>query len=170
MNVKYNKVKFLPLSIVASSLMFLMSVNGAAVQMDANPQSPRFVIENNFGSVSSNRNSGEYLLIQFWNATDAQSRIKASQFDKLVNEHTFDNLQYAAVYTGEDRDLFKMVVSADDLDMRSQYMLSDSFEAGNISTEFSLSTGNHTFLINPQGRIVAINPTINDIESLIVKA
>lgn len=149
--------------------MFLMSVNGVATSKDANPQSPRFEIENSYRSVSSHAGDSGFLLLQFWDASDASSRIKAATLSARLRTAPVAGMSYAGVYTGSDRNLFNAVAAADGMDLRNQFMLSESADADNIFAEFSLSTGNHTFLINPQGRIAAINPSMEEIEAIVAR-
>lgn len=161
-------MKLISFSTLAASLIFLMSVNGVVVEKNDNPLSPKFSIENNFGTCSSMGGSdNKYLLLQFWASTDAASRIKNKQWSGLAKECD-NNLKYAGVYMGKDKTLFDAAIASDGCDSAEQYFVNDKEKADNLYADFSLSTGNHTFLIAPNGRIVAVNPTAEEIKSKIL--
>lgn len=146
-----------------------MSVNGVAVDKNAKPQVPHFSFENSFGACSSDgiAGNGKYLLLQFWDSTDASSRVNNRKFASLADNAADGKIAYAGVYTGEDRTLFNSAVAADGCDSSRQYFLGGEKDAANIYADFSLSSGNHTFLIAPDGRIAAINPTAEQISSVV---
>lgn len=161
-------MKLLSFSTLAASLIFLMSVNGVAVDKNAKPQVPHFSFENSYGACSSDdiAGHGKYLLLQFWDASDASSRVNNRKFATLAEKVGNDSLEYVGVYTGSDKTLFKSAMAADGCEISKQYFLADKEDAANIYADFSLSSGNHTFLIAPDGRIAAINPTEEQIKTI----
>lgn len=160
-------MKLLSLSTLAASLLFLMSVNGVAVDKDAKPLAPNFSVENEFGVCSVSKSDGKYLLLQFWDGTDAASRVKNIEASKLIASSKADtNFEYAGIYTGSDKTLYEAALLNDDVDVKQQYFLGDDKDSANIYADYSLSSGNHTFLIAPNGRIVAINPSQEEILTL----
>ncbi len=141
-----------------------MSVNGVAIDKNAKPLAPNFSIENDFGKISLNTYGGKYLLVQFWDGTDAHSRIKNIELSKLSSEN--GNIEYAGVYTGEDSSLFHSSLTNDGVDVKQQYFLGTEEGKGHIYADYRMSTGNHTCLIAPNERIAAINPSAEEIEKI----
>lgn len=161
-----NKKNLLASAAAVSAMLFFMSTGGNAVSKDAPSRAPRFQIENSDGKLSYGDTDGRYTLLKFWNPTDAASRIENRQISAALKSGELKNIRYAGICTDNDASLMASTEKADNLDPKSQYMLSEAPDAGNIMADYSLSTGNHTFLISPDGRIAAVNPTVGEIKRI----
>lgn len=105
-----------------------------------------------------------YVLLSFWNSSDASSRLKCNSYAALAE--TDDNLSLVAVnFDGSDA-LYHEVIRRDRLDPSSQYRV-EGVEATKIQELYHLSDGLKSFLINPEGRIIAVNPDTRMVRNLL---
>lgn len=147
-------------------MLFFMSTSGNAVSKDALARAPRLVVENDYGTLSTEKPRGNYIILNFWNPGDAKSRINNKQLASAADNGEINKVSYAGIYSGDDDSLAKSTIKSDGLNPEHQYMLSQAPDTDNIFSDYSLSTGNHTFLISPDGRVVAINPSLEEIKSI----
>lgn len=110
---------------------------------------------------------GKYVLVNFWDSSSAMSRIAAGEYDRFVRSlRNTSSLRLLSINTDHNRNLFNEIVRADGLDSLSQYHIADVKTRG-ITPDFHPEDGYSSYLIDPQGNIVAVNPTIATIEKII---
>lgn len=124
---------------------------------------PALSIESEDSVISLSDFRGKYLLLTFWASTDAASRVRCNEYDGLIDQNA--KICHLSINLDKNRRLFKEIVKNDNLDSEFQFNLPTS-KAEAVITEFGLKTGLRSFLIDPQGRIMAINPTAGQIVSL----
>lgn len=109
---------------------------------------------------------GRYVLLNFWSSTDAESRIAAREYNDI--SRVFDKGQLCLMSVNFDPSelLFKEIVRIDGLDKKTQIHVSDR-EALQIKKAYELSDGFKSFLIDPEGRIVAVNPEAKILNKLL---
>ncbi len=158
------------MSIIAIFAVLLLSVSARterAVQAAEGFTAPQFEINSDSSSVSLAGLKGRYVLLNFWDSTDAVSRIATADYDafarNLGNEERFCLL---SVNFDRSERLFREIVRRDNLSAESQMHLSPT-EAAKIITDYRLARGNCSFLINPEGKIVAVNPDAASLAELI---
>lgn len=100
---------------------------------------------------------GDYTVVHFWSVTDAESRIKAIELDRLV-AGTEGSLHLLSINTDDNARLPREIVRIDGMDEATQYY------AGSAATsvalrENGLDHGSQTFLLAPDGTIVAVDPS-----------
>ncbi|MBP3890146.1 MAG: thioredoxin family protein [Muribaculaceae bacterium] len=106
---------------------------------------------------------GEYVLINFWSTTDAASRVAAGTYDQLMKTNDFGGrLNLLNLNFDGNAALFDAVVRQDGLDTAMQYHLSGE-AADEVAKTYHLDQGYRAILIDPNGKIVAVNPTPADI-------
>ncbi len=101
---------------------------------------------------------GEYVLLNFWNSTDAASRVAANTYDRWMEKHPQADVSLLSVNFDRSEAFFHEIVRRDGLDENMQYHVSGS-EAAQIRKNYALHDGYGTVLINPEGKIIAHNPT-----------
>ncbi len=155
-------MKFVFSAIIAFALLFLTSVQDINVNSAEANSAPQIVLKNDKNSISLENLNGHYVLVNFWSSSDAQSRINNSIFDKAIAGGK-SSIEYIAINTDSDATLYNQILMNDGLDAKRQFRLADS-KSGNLYKQYSLATGNHTFLIGPSGKIEKINPSNKELE------
>lgn len=124
---------------------------------------PALSIESNDSVISLSDFRGKYLLLTFWASTDAASRIRCNEYESLVDQSA--KVRQLSVNLDKNERLFKEIVSNDNLNPAHQHNLPPS-KADGVLAEFNLNSTLKTFLIDPEGRIVSVNPSLDEIAAL----
>lgn len=111
---------------------------------------------------------GKYVLLNFWSSTDAQSRIQAKDYDLMAGEFDAGSFRHVAVNLDHSRGLFREIVRHDGLDANAQYFFADAANSGRTTDDWHLEKGLRSFLIDPQGRILAVNPSRETLRRIII--
>jgi len=101
---------------------------------------------------------GRFVLVNFWAAYDAESRIAAHDFDRLAAETDSRQLCLLQINLDPGSRLFREIVRRDRLNEAQQFKVSARQEA-DVVHAFNLGSGLQSYLIDPDGEIVAVNPT-----------
>ena len=102
---------------------------------------------------------GKYVLLNFWSSADAQSRIQAKDFDNLDGLYDAEQFRHVAVNLDHSRSLFREIMRHDGLNAEVHYYYADAANSGRMTDDWHLESGFRSFLIDPQGHILAVNPT-----------
>jgi hypothetical protein len=99
---------------------------------------------------------GSNVLLTFWSSADAQSRLDNMRYDRLSRN---DHAAYTHVSVNMDRSesVFDNVIVLDNLDRSSQFFSSVEAQA-DIIKSWRLEDGYHSFLLDAQGVIIAVDP------------
>lgn len=154
---------------VMLTALMLLATSGLTRNNDgiANGQfAPNITLDNDIVMTSLQDMRGEYVLLTFWASDDADSRIQCTQYSAWVKEMGLANVRHVAVNFDDEPDLFREIVRLDNLDYQGQFNVRGA-EAVAISEDYGLASGYGSVLIDPQGRIVCVNPKQSDISSLI---
>ena len=104
---------------------------------------------------------GKYLLLTFWSSTDGRSRLKCNQYNSFFKRQSQkegeNQVEFVAVNFDKNKVLFDELVRYDNLIPGSQYYVSEK-EFKQISRAYNLFNGLKSYLIDPSGRIVMVNP------------
>ena len=123
-----------------------------------------FTVSNDDGEVSLRQLRGNYVLLTLWSSADAVSRLDNIRCDRYVADAT--GVVQLSVNFDRSKALFNELVAADSLNTSTQYYC--EYQA---RSAFNLKwgTGQHynTYLINPSGTVVAVNPTNQEITRLV---
>lgn len=126
---------------------------------------PSMTIENSDTTMSLAELKGRYVIVTFWSSADADSRLRVRQYDeasKLLPQERFCLL---SVNFDRSERLFREIVRRDNLSAKNHIHV-DGSQANRIINDYRLSEGFKTLLINPEGRIVAMNPSIETLTKL----
>lgn len=111
---------------------------------------------------------GEYVLVNFWSTTDAASRVAAGSYDQLMKDNDFGGrLNLLNLNFDDNEALFEAIVRQDGLDTAMQYHLQGE-AADRIAKSYHLDEGFRALLLDPSGKIIAVNPTPTDVTSLVI--
>lgn len=109
--------------------------------------------------VSLNDLRGRYVLVSFWSALDAQSRVLCNRYDGWMSRlDNTDRPIHLSVNLDEDISLWKAIVRADGMDEQAQFNVNGK-AAEKIRKDYNLEKACGTILIGPDGRVAAVNPT-----------
>lgn len=108
---------------------------------------------------------GEYVLLNFWNSTDAASRVAANRYDTWVARHPEADVNLLSVNFDRSEAFFHEIVRRDGMNEQLQFH-ADAAQASLIRKNYALKDGYGTLLINPEGKIIAHNPTAEDLDKI----
>jgi hypothetical protein len=147
---------FLTLAIVGLLVLFTSAYYSAPADSRIGYKAPALVLDNNNGLSPLQQHRGGNVLLTFWASTDVESRLSNKHYDRLSRTH---GARYTHVAVNLDRSsaVFKSIVEIDDLDRSAQF--GTAVEAQDaIIKSWRLEDGYHTFLLDAQGQILAIDP------------
>jgi len=149
--------KLLTIAVLGLLILFTSAYYSAPADSRVGYKAPKLVLGNGNNDLSPLQlHHGENVLLTFWSSADACSRLENLHYDRLARQ---DGLAYVHVSVNMDRStsVFNSVVTLDDLDRSANY--STTPEAQEVITRsWRLENGYHSFLIDSQGLIVAIDP------------
>lgn len=123
---------------------------------------PVFSIKNESGDFSLSEARGKYVLLSFWSLNEPQSRVNNAQYASLADSN---NIHYVSINTDSDTILWSQIVEIDNLNASRQYSSQDS-KSSDIIDDYHLATGSRAYLINPDGIIEAVNPSLDQLVKL----
>jgi len=157
--------KFLaPVAIIALVTLFMSARYVTPADSRTGFQAPNFTVANAQGALSLQELRGNYTLVTFWSSTDAQSRLANRQYDRLTAS-TDGHVRHLAVNLDPSEGVFTQLVTLDGLDSNAQYHAQGD-EAQHLAQVWRLDSGYNSYLVDPDGTIIAINPNPIDILTL----
>lgn len=115
-------------------------------------------------TAASLRGNG-YTIINFWSATDAQSREAANLYTAWLRTHPEAPFRLVSINMDDNDALYNEIIDLDSLDVASQYYVRGD-TARTIMDTYGLHHGFGSILVNNEGRIVAHNPTPEQLDKL----
>lgn len=107
---------------------------------------------------------GQYVIVNFWSSLDPESRMNAGMYDRLAREQ---RLSLISVNFDRNEGLFREIAGRDGLNEDSQWHVEGDV-ARQLVNDYDLVDGNmRSFLIDPQGRVVAVNPDGTAVASIV---
>lgn len=110
---------------------------------------------------------GRYVLVNFWDSCNPESRISAIRYDRFAAKcRTEQQFVLLSVNLDSSERLYREIVRRDRLSEESQCHVAGD-DAERITAAYNLQQGLSSFLIDPEGRVIAINPEISELEATI---
>ena len=158
------------MSIIAIFAVFLVSVaaySDKAVDASQGYTAPVFTIGQGENKMSLDQMKGKYVLLTFWASSDAKSRIACQQYSSFTRENQQED-EFCHISVNFDRSeaLFNEIVKRDKLQAKTQYFAQGD-KASRLMADYQLENGFNTYLIDPQGRIVAKNPSTQHLNEIL---
>lgn len=119
---------------------------------------PSFAVTRNDTVFSPSQYRGSYVLLNFWETTDAPSRRAANEYTAWMRSHPHTGMRLMSVNLDDNELLFKEIVKTDSLRPSEQFFAGADARKAIIDT-YGLTDGYGSLLIDPQGKIAAHNPT-----------
>lgn len=146
------------LTIAISGLLLLLTSAYYTAPADSRIgfKAPSLVLDNNNGLSPLQQHRGENVLVTFWTSVDVQSRLDNMRYDRLSRQ---DGASYVHVSVNLDRSesVFNNIVVLDNLDRSAQFTATVDAQEG-IIKGWRLDEGYHSFLLDGQGKIIAVDP------------
>lgn len=130
-------------------------------------KAPALRVDELDNAVRSDESAGRYVLLNFWSSADAPSRRDANVYTAWLRKHPEAELSLVSVNFDKSEGLFHEIVRRDSLNASEQYNVSGN-DALKVSNAYGLKSdgGYGTLLLSPAGRIVAHNPTPQQLSEL----
>lgn len=126
---------------------------------------PNFTVSNVDTTLSLQLMKGKYVLLSFWSSSDAGSRISNIKYNKVAQELS-NKLNLVAVNYDRNEAIYREIMHRDKLEAKSQFY----DQVGNSSLiyeNYHLDQGLKSYLINPEGTIIAENPSPQQLTQII---
>ncbi len=150
----------------AASIMFLSSAaHTEPTAATPGSEAPALEVSNGQGAVSIASMRGHYVILNFWNSADPQSRIDNALYDRSFARSS-SGVKCISICTDDDRYLFEQIIRVDGLQEASQYFHDDS-RLGSLMADYSAVGAGKTFLIGPDGHVIALDPDVKTIETIV---
>lgn len=143
---------------IASFFVLIVSLSAFTDRATAPVQgynAPDIILSQNGSQTPLSAFMGKYVLLNFWTASDAESRLKNNMYDNFASGK--DNLKLVSVNLDNSDALYREIIKLDRLNPNSQYHAEGS-QATKIQQLYQLNGMLNSFLIDLQGRILTVNP------------
>ena len=113
---------------------------------------------------------GKYVLLCFWSSTDAASREAVAHYSSWVERQSNTDIGLIAFNFDKSEPLFHEIVKRDGLNQQLQFRLSEK-GMDRLMRDYSLGKNQYgTLLIDPDGKILAHNPSTSELPRLLADA
>lgn len=157
------------MSVIVLFVVLLISVSAYSERIYEAAEgykAPDFTIENSDTSVSLADLKGRYVLVSFWSSSDAESRLATRDYDTFAKSMPEERFCLLSVNFDRSERLFREIVRRDNLSTETQYHVQGE-NASTIMEDYHLTQGFRSFLVDPQGRIIAGNPSSETLTRLV---
>lgn len=126
---------------------------------------PDFVSSSQNGEFRLSELQGRYVLLSFWTSSDAESRRLCKVYDNFATQDKSGRIASVGINFDSQSELFEQIVRQDRLKAQTQYNVNGKV-ADHIRRSYGLTGRLGTLLIDPEGRIVAVNPSFDTLNQL----
>lgn len=156
MNIK----SVISLAVLTLFILFASSGNYNPAESTVGNMAPNFTVSNSDTTLSLQQLRGNYVLVTFWDSTQPESRIANMQYANMTN----DRFIHIGINTDRSQAVFGQICRIDRLNATTQFHSGDDRQ---LLGEWKQLDGSFdAFLIDPQGTIIAINPTPETLATL----
>ena len=120
-------------------------------------KAPALILGNSNNGLSPlQQHRGSNVLLTFWSSDDPQSRLENIRYDRMSRN---SGVHYTHVSVNMDRSMsvFNSVIELDEVDRSAQFFSSTEAQSS-IIKGWRLEEGYHSFLLDKDGIIIAIDP------------
>lgn len=155
---------FLTIAVLALLTLFTSAYYSAPADSRIGFKAPSLVLGNNNGLSPLQQHAGENILLTFWASSDADSRLDNMRYDRMSRT---ESMAFTHISVNMDRseNVFDCVVAIDDLNRSSQFNAAVAAQ-DEIIKRWRLDDGYHSFLIDAQGKIVAVDPDAKSLAAI----
>lgn len=117
-------------------------------------KAPALVLDSDNELSPLRQHRGESVLLTFWSSADADSRLDNMRYDRLSRDAAY---VHVSVNLDRSASVFNSIVNIDSLNRLTHYGTSAEMHDAIIQS-WRLESGYHSFLIDREGVIVAVDP------------
>lgn len=159
------------IAIFAVVLISLSAHSGREFEAAEGYNAPLFSLTDTTGDsarvVSLADMKGQFVLVHFWDSCNPSSRINAIEYDRFAarcgSEQQFVLL---SVNLDDNEALYREIIKSDKLNEETQFHVAGT-DALRLIDAYNLQQGMNSFLLSPEGRVIAVNPVVQQLKSLI---
>ncbi len=153
------------ISVVSSALILLALIASGSQVGEVGTQAgklvPNITLSNNTQSMQLQDLRGSYVVLDLWSSTNPDSRIACQQHERMA--HASSRLEHVAVNFDPNAQVWQQVVEADGMRADRQFSAGSNQEAARLRPA---GGGYASVLIAPDGTVVAVNPTAEQLQAL----
>lgn len=135
---------------------------------------PELVVRNDSTEVSLPSLRGKWVILSFWSASDAESRLsqnRVTSFTRAMDETSqAGQVELISVNFDRSAQLMREIIEIDRLDSEMQFHIENRDEIATLRKTFRMDNALRTFVINPQGKLAIADPTEDDLRQLLESA
>lgn len=153
---------YVPVSVLATLLIALLTMSASTKEtrlvtgINPGDLAPGIESLGNERNLNFRNHLGRYTLLCFWAAYDAESRARNVALSNKVNKLDPDKIVMYSVSLDESKTVFEETLKIDKLDDTRQLREGSDLES-TVRKAYKLNKGLKTFLIDDEGKIVAVN-------------
>ncbi len=129
-------------------------------------EAPSIVLSSNARINSLKDLDGKYVVVNFWSASDPESRIANNRLGNLAESLPSSKVRFVSICTDSDESLSSEIMKADGIPS-SVISLNASDITAEVAEDYQVATGNRSFLIDPFGNLVSVSPSEEAIKTVI---
>lgn len=115
-------------------------------------------------AASNTSHNGKYVLVTFWSTSNPDSRISNRRYDRACCD--IGNIRHISVNLDRSSGVGDLACRIDSLNPNNQFHC-DSAQSQHVVRDWSLDrNGYQSFLIDPHGKIVAVNPAVQTLRKV----
>jgi len=159
------KTKYLLLSVVFAAFLSSSMPQGSH-SLEIGSEAPAIELSSDAVIKNLDMLNGKYVLVNFWSAADARSRINNKRLADLSASLPADKIAFVSICTDTDTTIADEILKADNVPADIIY-LSAADTTPQVTEDFQTETGLRSFLIDPFGNLSAVSPSNETINSKI---
>ena len=151
---------------IVIALVATSSLSNPNAALEIGKQMPQTDIKAADDAMNLSTLHGKWVILSFWSAADAQSRIAASQSYKNAENLNAD-INFISVNFDRSEALMNEIAQIDGIGGTLLH-ITDTDSALQLRRKFSMNSGLRTFLIDPEGQLTAVDPSPEQIKRLVI--
>lgn len=158
------KIKYL---IIVSILTFFFSsaIPTGSHTLEIGKEAPAITITGKRNQDFISQLNGNYILLNFWSASDPESRINNRLLANLTSRTGNSGIKFVSVCTDADRHIAEEILKVDGInELTTTLFLTDI--TPEVLEDFQVNSGLRSFLIDPYGNLAAISPSHQTLNSI----
>lgn len=136
----------------------------SSVSLKEGEKAPALSLTSPSKDFSLDNGSGHYVLVNFWSAQDAASRILNKRYADVISSNPDSSLDFVSVCIDDDSALAEEIMRIDGCSPKLSFNLSHI--KGSVLEDYQTDSGCRSFLIDSYGNMMKVNPTPETVTQL----
>lgn len=158
-----NKI-ILTIATAALLTLFTSAYYSAPADSRIGYKAPSLVLDNSNGLSPLRQHLGENILLTFWSSSDPASRLENMRYDRLSRQ-SGAAFTHVSVNLDRSSSVFNGILDVDRLDRSAHFGTSTQAQDAIIKS-WRLEEGFHSFLLDGNGTIIAVDPDASQLAHL----